>query len=190
MSKESLYILFIALLISASGILINLIKKGRPEKIKLIKDDATLFWFRVLVPFALIISLLIYFSSFGQITLPSYLLYTGHLFIILGLLTRWIAIISLGNAFTVKVSILENHRLKTDGLYNKIRHPSYTGLLLYYLGLGLIMHNWICIALLIIGPAFAVFNRIQTEEAVLSNNFAQEYEHYKKHSWRLFPYIY
>ena len=190
MNNENLAVIGIALVISLSGIIINLIKKGGNGKVKFIKDGSTLFWFRVLVPLALIVSLGFYFLKIGFVSLPSYSFYFGCFLVVFGLLIRWVSVRSLGNAFTVKVSILENHQLKTDGIYTNIRHPSYTGLLVYYFGLGLVMQNWICTVILIIAPLFAVINRIKMEEKVLLQNFSNEYNNYQERSWRLFPYIY
>jgi protein-S-isoprenylcysteine O-methyltransferase Ste14 len=190
MDDKNLLILLIALIISLSGIVINMIKKGDNEKIKFIKDGATLFWFRVIIPFALVISLVFYFSKIGCLSWTILSLYLGCFLVVLGLSIRWISVISLGNAFTVKVSILENHSLKTDGIYKYIRHPSYTGILVYYFGLGLVMQNWICIIILIIAPLLVVVNRIQVEEKVLIQNFLNDYKTYQKRSWRLFPFIF
>ena len=63
MADKNLLILLIALIISLSGIVINMVKKGGDEKIKFTKDGATLFWFRVIIPFALVISLVFIFQK-------------------------------------------------------------------------------------------------------------------------------
>lgn len=190
MNNENILVLLIAFLISLSGVIINLVKKGGNEKIKFTKDGSTLFWFRVLVPLALILSLVFYFLKIGHVSISIYSIWLGCFLVVLGLLIRWVAVLSLGNAFTVKISILENHLLKTYGIYKYIRHPSYTGLLVYYLGLGLVMQNWVCIVMLIVAPLAAVINRIHFEEKVLIQNFSKEYKEYQKRSWRLFPFVY
>lgn len=190
MNRQDISILVIALLISCSGIIINLIRKGKAEKVILTKDGATLFWFRVLVPLALIISMVIYYFGIAHRSASAIVIYTSYFLVALGLLIRWIALIRLGNAFTVKVSILKDHVLKTDGIYRYIRHPSYTGLLFYYLGLGLLMQHWTCIVLLTVLPLLAVIIRINIEEQVLIENFASAYKSYQERSWRLLPFVY
>ena len=107
-----------------------------------------------------------------------------------GLALRWAAVLSLGSAFTVQIAILTNHSLKTDGVYKYIRHPSYTGLLLYYLGLGLAMQNWLCLLLLVAGPLIAVLNRIRLEENVLRGHFGEAYSDYVSRTGKLIPFIY
>ena len=58
----------------------------------------------------------------------------GVVLFVAGLLLRWWAIIVLGRFFTVDVSIAEGHELIESGPYRFIRHPSYTGALLAFLG--------------------------------------------------------
>ncbi len=190
MDNQDFSVLFVALMISCSGIIVNLIKRGKSEKIRFTEDGTSLLWFRVGVPLALVISLLFYFLKIGAISFSILSVYAGYFLVIFGLACRWVAIVSLGKAFTVKVSILEAHTLKTDGIYKYIRHPSYTGLLMYYIGLGLVMQNWICVLILFVFPCFVVMNRIRIEEQALLENFPTEYNDYQKRSWRLFPFLF
>jgi hypothetical protein len=53
--------------------------------------------------------------------------YVGLALLTLGGTLRVAAVFALGRRFTELVAIQENHRLKTDGLYRYIRHPSYAG---------------------------------------------------------------
>ena len=63
----------------------------------------------------------------------------GLVLFVLGLIVRWVAIIHLGRFFTVNVAIAHDHQLITTGPYRYVRHPSYTGTLLIFLGFGLCM---------------------------------------------------
>ena len=190
MTVHDISIISIAFIISFSGFLINFIKKEDGTGIMFEQDAKTLLIFRSVIPVALIASILIYFSRFGQHEHFRIFFLLGYLFIISGLIVRWIAVLSLGKAFTVKVSILKDQRLKTDGIYKKIRHPSYTGFLMYYLGLGLIMQNWICLLILILAPLVVVLLRIKHEELVLSRHFGDQYKSYTLKTWKLFPYLF
>ncbi len=51
-----------------------------------------------------------------------------------GLAMRWYAIVHLGRFFTVNVAIAASHRLIDTGPYRFVRHPSYTGALMAFLG--------------------------------------------------------
>ncbi len=116
--------------------------------------------------------------------------YAGYAVLIPGFVLRWAAILQLKKAFTVDVSINEGQTLKTDGLYKKIRHPSYLGLLLILSGLSVAMANiWSVLAIVL--PMFlTVSYRINVEERLLTQEFGDSYKTYKKHSWRLIPGIY
>src|SRR5437763_11578167 len=68
--------------------------------------------------------------------------FTGVVLFIAGLLLRWWAIITLGRFFTVDVTIEKDHELVERGPFRMVRHPSYTGVLLAFVGLALSLGNW------------------------------------------------
>jgi protein-S-isoprenylcysteine O-methyltransferase Ste14 len=71
-----------------------------------------------------------------------------------------------------------------------VRHPSYTGALLAFLGLGLCIGNWLSILLLIV-PIFLVFlRRMHVEEAALVRGLGEPYREYMRHTKRLVPALY
>jgi protein-S-isoprenylcysteine O-methyltransferase Ste14 len=187
--NQTLFILIAAFVISTSGLVVNFLKRGDDAKADK-NDGGTLFWFRVLVPLGLVFSVLFYFLEIGKIEYSKSVMNLGYFLVVFGLLLRWFSIWRLGNAFTVHVKIVANHQLNTSGIYTSIRHPSYTGLILYYFGLALVMANLVSLALLIIAPFFAVLYRIRQEETVLIGHFGAEYLAYQKRSWRLFPFIF
>jgi protein-S-isoprenylcysteine O-methyltransferase Ste14 len=106
-----------------------------------------------------------------------------------GLLIRWVAIYSLGRAFSANVAIHATQKLNRSGVFHYMRHPSYTGMLLIFLALGLRMHNWLSLGLMILPPAAALLYRIHVEEAALGSAFA-EYADYSRTTKRLIPGIY
>jgi protein-S-isoprenylcysteine O-methyltransferase Ste14 len=116
--------------------------------------------------------------------------YTGLSLIVLGIIFRFISILSLGRLFTVKVTIREDHKIKSDGIYRLIRHPSYTGSLLSFLGLGLSYNNWISLAVILVPVALAMLHRIKIEEKLLVEQFGSEYLDYMSRTYRLIPYLY
>lgn len=59
------------------------------------------------------------------------------LVLLIGIIIRWTAIFTLGKAFSANVAIRKQQRLKQTGLYRFVRHPSYSGLLLILLAVGL-----------------------------------------------------
>ncbi len=189
MTNQDLIVIFSTAVIASSGIFINWIKRGDQPQNKT-KDNNTLLWFRVLVPFALVLSIAFYFFKIGKTEYSNTIINCGAVLVVVGLLIRWYSIWYIGNAFTVQVKIIENHQLITTNIYKNIRHPSYTGLLIYYLGLGLVTENIISIFLLVLFPLIAVICRINWEEQVLTAHFKDKYSAYQKRSWRLIPWIY
>jgi protein-S-isoprenylcysteine O-methyltransferase len=96
----------------------------------------------------------------------------------------------LGRYFTVDVSISAEHKLIDSGPYRHIRHPTYTGALLAFLGLGLCFGNWLSILFLTLPIIAAFLWRIRIEERVLLHGLGQNYRAYVERTSRLIPFVY
>ena len=103
---------------------------------------------------------------------------------------RWYSIIYLGRFFTVNVAIAPDHRLIDGGPYRRVRHPSYTGALLTFLGLAICMQNWASLLILMTGTTVAFLYRIRVEERALSDAFGERYRQYMQRTARLIPGVY
>ena len=114
----------------------------------------------------------------------------GFVFIVTGLIIRWVSILQLGKSFTVNVAITDSARLKTDGLYERIRHPSYTGLLAVIVGFAFVMSSVYSFIAFVVPVFFSVLYRINIEEKILINEFGDSYLEYKSRTKRLIPGIY
>jgi protein-S-isoprenylcysteine O-methyltransferase Ste14 len=110
--------------------------------------------------------------------------------LILGLTVRAVAVFNLGKAFSANVAISAGQRLQRSGLYRLVRHPSYFGLELIFLGLALHSRRWACLAVVLIPPTLALLYRIHVEEAALRLAFGSEYEEYSRKTKRLIPGVY
>jgi protein-S-isoprenylcysteine O-methyltransferase Ste14 len=107
-----------------------------------------------------------------------------------GLAVRWTAILTLGRFFTANVAIQTGHQLVDKGIYRHLRHPSYSGLLLAFLGIGLAHDNWISLIVLMLPITAAVLNRIAKEEHALRSALGEPYADYCKRTKRLVPGVY
>lgn len=116
--------------------------------------------------------------------------YAGLALLWIGVLFRLAIIASLGQMFTVNVTIRPDHRLKTDGFYRHLRHPSYTASLLTFFGFGITLNNWLSLILITIPVLAVLLFRIRVEEKALTDRFGQEYLHYKKSAKALVPFIF
>lgn len=107
-----------------------------------------------------------------------------------GLVLRWWAIVHLGRFFTVDVAIATDHRVVDDGPYRLVRHPSYTGALLEFLGLAILLTNWLAGAVLFLPVLIALLWRIRIEEKALVEALGPAYQTYVQRTWKLVPYFY
>ena len=109
---------------------------------------------------------------------------------LLGTTLRWMAILTLRNYFTMNVTIFEDHQIVKHGLYKYLRHPSYSGLLVRYLGLGLAFGNWLSVLCLFVPLIGAVLYRIHVEEMALNQALGSQYAEYSRTTMRLIPKVY
>ena len=110
--------------------------------------------------------------------------------IVLGLVVRWSAILTLGRFFNTSVAIQVGHRIVRSGLYRSVRHPSYSGLLLAFAGLGVAFRSWLSLAAVLIPVVAAVVYRIHVEEGALLETFGEQYVDYCQTTRRLIPWVY
>jgi len=105
-----------------------------------------------------------------------------------GVLRIW-PVFVLGDRFSGLVAIQPGHTLVTGGIYGVIRHPSYLGLLINSLGWSLSFRSGVgvLLTLAILQPLLA---RIRAEEALLEDQFGDEYRAYRARTSRLIPGIY
>lgn len=119
------------------------------------------------------------------------LLYFAGLFLFGGgVILRWYSIVRLGRFFTVDVSIAKEHRVVDSGPYRFVRHPSYTGALIAFLGFGLCLGNWLSILLLMVPILAAFLWRIRIEEQALIDGLGEDYRAYMRRTARLIPLVY
>jgi protein-S-isoprenylcysteine O-methyltransferase len=109
---------------------------------------------------------------------------------IAGIAIRWWAIIHLGRFFTVNVAIAADHHVVDDGPYRFVRHPSYTGALMSFIGYGLFTGNWLAFVLLAVPVTAAFLYRMSIEERALRSGLGEPYQAYAARTKRLLPFLY
>ncbi len=88
-----------------------------------------------------------------------------------------------------RLQVVEDHQLVTDGVYRLIRHPLYLGEMARNLGFALILTSRVGFIVMLVGIVFLLL-RIRIEEAMLIEEFGQEYIKYRERTKRLLPYIF
>ena len=172
-----------------SEIFLNrLLRSKNTNSKELDKNSLNLIWVAIIASMTLGIISASYWTA--PMVNTNVLLYFGSALIVVGMIIRFIAIRTLGKFFTVNLALHGDHTLIKAGLYKYIRHPSYSGSLLSFLGFGLSLNNWLSLMIIIVPILITFINRINIEEKLLENQFGTEYSDYKKKTERLIPFLY
>jgi protein-S-isoprenylcysteine O-methyltransferase Ste14 len=97
------------------------------------------------------------------------------------------SIATLGRYFRAVVHIQEDHHVVRSGPYRVLRHPSYTGLLVGLLGVGLLFGNYLSAVVFEVLVVIGVLYRIRVEEKVLLAGLGDDYAAYMRETDRLIP---
>ncbi|KAF8150461.1 hypothetical protein K438DRAFT_1865442 [Mycena galopus ATCC 62051] len=133
----------------------------------------------------------------------------GACLIVCGAIIRLQCYHALGKHFTFETGLFKNHTLVTKGPYSIVRHPSYSGAWLAYIGLMLYFASsgsWIMECAIkgstvggIFGLVYALLMffvvtgltwRIPKEDEALRNEFGKDWEDWAAGRYALFPFVY
>ena len=131
-----------------------------------------------------------YFSTHNITPLPESFFYVGIILMLAGILFRQWAIWVLGRFFSTRVRIVSDHRIVMEGPYRFLRHPSYTGMLIILLGLGLGSRTWLGTIIILALFSLVIGYRISVEEDALKAEFGEQYLEYAKKTKRLIPFLF
>ena len=107
-----------------------------------------------------------------------------------GSLFRFYSMRTLGRYFTYDVAISTGQHVVEHGPYRRLRHPSYLGSLVAYVGFGMTLSNWLSIFLPALCLAIAYAYRIRIEEQALLKGLGRPYQEYMRRTWRLIPFVF
>jgi protein-S-isoprenylcysteine O-methyltransferase Ste14 len=162
-----------------------------PDRAAVKREGIAAFFVRF-IGFFLIIGVLVAFAvqpawlAALSIPLPDIFRWLGFLLGLIGL-AIWIwAQVALGKEWSPQLQLREEHRLVTAGPYARMRHPIYSGMIVWAGGLALVSANWIFVAIaLLVGAVFVV--RVPKEEQMMIDEFGDEYREYMKRTGRVLP---
>ena len=135
------------------------------------------------------IGLALSFGYAGVVVLPGWVFYPGIFLMLFGVLVRQWAIAVLGRFFSLTVRVATDHRVVTRGPYRLVRHPSYTGVLITFIGLGLAVQSLGGLLVLLGVFSLSYGYRIRVEEKTLLSELGQDYASYMKRTKRLIPFL-
>jgi protein-S-isoprenylcysteine O-methyltransferase len=158
----------LGLIYLASEVLLTITRRSRSRTgTKQDKSTLGMIWMMIMVSIAAGVFLAQNWRA-GALPYGRAFAVAGVVLFAAGLIIRWWAIVTLGRFFTVDVTIEKDHELVERGPFRFVRHPSYTGVLLAFVGFALTLRNWAAI-LVVLVPIFVAFvRRMNVEEEALS----------------------
>jgi protein-S-isoprenylcysteine O-methyltransferase Ste14 len=96
----------------------------------------------------------------------------------------------LGKHFTGDVKASADQPVIEQGVYRWVRHPSYTGGMLMYLGTGLALTNWLSVVIISVAGAVGYLYRVRVEEQALQATLGGRYQEYMRRTKRFVPFVF
>jgi protein-S-isoprenylcysteine O-methyltransferase Ste14 len=91
--------------------------------------------------------------------------------------------------FKFNIAFREQQTLKTDGLHGRMRHPTYTAMMLVVLAYAVTTHSWVAGVLGAFSAWFGFQFRIHFEELALKEQFGEDYEKYRSQTPMWLPFL-
>lgn len=124
---------------------------------------------------------------FAWSPVPPYVSLAGNVLIVLGFLINFFVLRE--NSYGAStVQTMENQQVISTGLYARIRHPMYAGVLVMIVGVPLALGSWWGLAILALITPVLIW-RILDEEKLLANDLPGYREYEQKVRYRLVPYL-
>ena len=127
--------------------------------------------------------------AFADYHLPAFVPWFGAAVMVVALWLFWRSHADLGQNWSVTLELRKGHQLVKHGVYRSIRHPMYASILLFGLGQGLLLQNWLAGWSAFLTFALMYFVRTPREEHMMCEFFGQEYRDYMRRTGRVFPLI-
>ena len=181
----SILLLWILSEIIVGGIIPYLRNRGVAIKRK---DNGSAIGLRVSLYVSISIAFLL--AGYNIAMLPNWLFYPGIFLMIVGILVRQWAVFVLGRYFTLTIGVQKNQKVVDSGLFRFIRHPSYLGLFIIVIGIGVALQSWGGILAILVMFGFALGYRIHVEEKFLVSELGNDYIQYMKRTKRLIPFVF
>ena len=81
--------------------------------------------------------------SFADYRLPASMPWCGAAILVSALWLFWRSHADLGKNWSVSLEVRKGHELVRHGVYASVRHPMYAAILVFDIGQGLLLENWL-----------------------------------------------
>jgi protein-S-isoprenylcysteine O-methyltransferase Ste14 len=125
--------------------------------------------------------------SFAEYPLRVVPLISGIVCFVIGLWLFYRSHADLGTNWSITLEMRERHRLITQGIYRRIRHPMYSALVVYGAAHALVIPNWVAGPSNLVAFALLFALRVRAEERMMLEQFGDEYIAYMAQTKRLVP---
>lgn len=164
-----------------------------PDKTAIKREGEFVFAFRLVTFFLLIAFIILYsintpFMNVLSFHIPSWLRWLGVCTGGLSLMLWAWSQATLDKYWSPQLQLRREHTLIMTGPYKRIRHPLYTSMVGWALGLALLTANWgfVFLAVVTIG---VLMRRVPMEEEMMVEQFGEEYNQYMQTTGRYLPKI-
>lgn len=124
-----------------------------------------------------------------------YVLLSGVVSTLAGMLVLGLAALTLSKSardldsnLTAAPTPVDNGRLVDSGIYSRVRHPMYTGVLLWMLGWSLVFGSWLALAITLLLVPF-LHAKSRHEEALLRDRYSGYTDYTRRVRNRFIPYV-
>lgn len=161
-----------------------------PDRAAVEREGRGAFMLRVVMFFVLIGVLVLYainppWAGFLLIPFPGWLRWAGFAVGLAGLgLLAWTQA-TLGKLWSAQLQVRQEHHLVDTGPYARVRHPLYTTMFLFGVGLALVTAHWIFVVFAAVTIPGLIYRALR-EEQMMIEQLGEEYRaYYETH--RAFP---
>jgi protein-S-isoprenylcysteine O-methyltransferase Ste14 len=162
-----------------------------PDKKAILHEGKATFFLRILLFMVLLTYLFLYsiyppFMNMIHFEFPIWLRWLGTLFAFIGV-GFWIYSQALLDKYwSPQLQIQKEHRIVISGPYRVIRHPIYTAMSIWAIGLALFTANMVFTVLAVL-TIIGLILRVPKEEKMMIEQFGEEYKKYIQSTGRYFP---
>ena len=135
------------------------------------------------------IAIAIFLAQYNIAILPNWFFYVGASLMVIGIIVRQWSIFILGRSFTLTISVQKNQKVVDNGPYRLIRHPSYLGMSLTLIGIGVALQSLGGVLAILVIYGLAIGYRIHVEEKFLASELGDDYIRYMKRTKRIIPFV-